>query len=645
MFVLFAAIAIAAGSSVLVAPTASAQEVPSIEPTYTKVFGAQSTYIKNAALSPDGRWIAFTEGDDVDRTNLWVVSAEGGKPIRLTRGPYLDGSPVWFPTSDRIAFRSTRPPTWAIMTLPLDPLTGKPTGPPQQVTIERLTADFDVSPDGKWIAYTTSGPKGLALRVLPATGGIARTVAEPAGLSPVWSSDGRNIYYVTGRADSSIRKLMRAPVEGGRPETMSTWADSIRLLPNAELVLRRIRPRPGEPRVLEIATMEGLSLGRLDLPEGMGVVEISRDGDEILAIMRDWVAPLTILPVKGGPGRRLNEAMAHDEPLGWSPDSKKVLFETELNGDTVMLFAPVDGGPMHQVKLPEPRMRAFRPVLSGDGNHLLYAADGEGRDTSTLKVYSLEEDWSWALTRSHTFVRGHMRISGVGGTEHRDGNHFLYFEKREGRYELYASPPRGPSRLLKAFAADRLPKSTGVHGDRIAFTESQGRESSLLLATRGKAAVRRILKLNGMLDMVLWSPDGRWLAAYHFDRALSPDDWESEGRNLLIVEVSSSGEATGEPRTFRVPPGHWWSPRWLPDSRGIVTVGVDGNVWLIPLDPSARPVALTQDDPNSVWRYSLSPDGRTIAYSSEMPTGSSIWRVQPGEAMAAAIRQAVRGSR
>jgi hypothetical protein len=74
----------------------------------------------------------------------------------------------------------------------------------------------------------------------------------------------------------------------------------------------------------------------------------------------------------------------------------------------------------------------------------------------------------------------------------------------------------------------------------------------------------------------------------------------------------------------------WWNLRWLPDSRGILATGMDGNVWLIPVDPDASPVCLTRDDPNVSWNFVVSPDGRHIAYHVVVPRGSSIWRVDLG---------------
>jgi Tol biopolymer transport system component len=155
--------------------------------------------------------------------------------------------------------------------------------------------------------------------------------------------------------------------------------------------------------------------------------------------------------------------------------------------------------------------------------------------------------------------------------------------------------------------------------------ERENNKASLFLAVASKGPARRILELNGFVEMPAWSPDGRMLAAYHYDSARAELHTKPVGRDLIVLEVTPSGNVVGQPRSYAVPSGHWWGPQWLPDGRRIVVVGDDGNLWLIPLDPSARPVDLTKDDPNSVWRFKLSPDGQFVAYPSERQQGGSIW--------------------
>ncbi|HET7042504.1 MAG TPA: hypothetical protein VFI13_10815, partial [Gemmatimonadales bacterium] len=57
-----------------------------------------------------------------------------------------------------------------------------------------------VSPDGKWIAYVTdaSGASQVVVRPFPGPGGQVQ-VSVNGGSEPVWSRDGRRLYYRDGR--------------------------------------------------------------------------------------------------------------------------------------------------------------------------------------------------------------------------------------------------------------------------------------------------------------------------------------------------------------------------------------------------------------------------------------------------------------
>ncbi len=143
----------------------AAQSVPTIEPKLTRLYGSDSLNLwypaSQAALSPDGRWVVFNTVEGADRMNLWIASVADGRATRLTDGLYYNGQPRWFPSGDRIAFRSSRfasPPSVVahIVSLGIDPETGRPTGPVRQITLEPSWGNgYAVSPDGKWIAYTT----------------------------------------------------------------------------------------------------------------------------------------------------------------------------------------------------------------------------------------------------------------------------------------------------------------------------------------------------------------------------------------------------------------------------------------------------------------------------------------------------------
>ncbi len=104
----------------------------------------------NPKLSPDGRWVAFS-GDYGGNTDVYVVSADGGEPKRLTWHPGADLVQGWTPDGQQIVFaspRATAAPTaaprfWTV------PAAG---GIEQPMPMPRAYQG-KIAPDGKRIAY------------------------------------------------------------------------------------------------------------------------------------------------------------------------------------------------------------------------------------------------------------------------------------------------------------------------------------------------------------------------------------------------------------------------------------------------------------------------------------------------------------
>jgi serine/threonine-protein kinase len=67
-----------------------------------------------------------------------------------------------------------------------------------------------VSPDGRWLAYTTDATGGNEIWVRPVSGaGAAARVSPNGGNEPIWSRDGRELFYLEDR------KMMAVPVAPG----------------------------------------------------------------------------------------------------------------------------------------------------------------------------------------------------------------------------------------------------------------------------------------------------------------------------------------------------------------------------------------------------------------------------------------------
>ncbi len=597
----------------------SESTAPTIEPTFTRLFGSDTMEIYGASLSPDGRWLMF------GNQSLWVVRVSGGVPVRLVGSDHGADGAVWFPTSDRVAFRTTwERGHWGIMTLAVDRETGRPTGPPRPVTLEGSQAYFDVSPDGKWIAYTPREDGKRVIRIIPSNGGTAHTLIAADTPRPMWSADGRYIYYHV--ASGSGMALARIPVGGGQPDT-TTAAGWIRL-GHSSLLLSDA----GNSRAFTVATMTGEPRARFRLPGEMrppGTTGLD-SANRFLAITSNRGAALHVLPVDGGPVRQLTEGQEEDLPIAWTDDGR-ILFSTHLNGKEVLLLAPAGGGAMRQVSLAETRRRLLNtrvppPFLSRDASHLFYEVATDDPEMAVLKVLSLGGGSIEVISTAH-MADGPL-VTGPGGIPHFNGPDFVYLERHGDRRELRAWRSGDGSRLLRAFGADERPGTMSLHGDRLVFAYGSDAVKSLRITRLGDAQSRELVSIAAWkLQSVGWSPNGRYVAMVVID--------SSEGRESARVafqEVSTSGGPVGALRYVGERSLSWWNLRWLPDSRGVLAAGWDDhNVWLFPVDPNESPVCVTQDEPNGVDAFVLSPDGKDIVYPSWVSRGSSVWLVDLGE--------------
>jgi Tol biopolymer transport system component len=614
-------VALGAWGATLAAQTSPQTDLPTLEPTFTRIFGSDTLAMYAPNMSPDGRWIVFFVHEGGERQNLWIVSAEGGEPTRLTHGDFQDDGARWFPGSDRIAFRSDRQGHWAVMSLSIDPQTGRAIEPSRPVTLEGSQAYLDVSPDGKWIAYTPRENGKRVIRIIPSNGGSARTLVAADTPKPLWGTRGQYIYYHL--ASGSEWALMRIAVEGGEPDTVMTRPGPPRL-GHSFLLLGE----GGGSRVSEVMTLSGEVRARFRLPEEMRGPGLTGpdSNNRFLTTVSGFGSALQVVPIAGGPARRLTEGRAEDRPLGWTDDDR-ILFSTQLNGTEVLLLAPAAGGPMHQVNLPEKRRKLLNtsvppPFLSRDGAQLVYEVDGDDPDVTVLKVFSVEDGTTEVITSAH-WADG-AGVTGPGGVPHFDGQEFLYLARDAGVHELRAWTSNEGSHLVRSFGGP--PGPIGVHGDRIVYTEYADDWTTLRITTAGEIGSRELARVRGWLQSVSWSPNSRYLTFVHVD---TTGGWEAA--RVALLEVSASGAPIGDLRYVSDASLSWWNLRWLPDGSGVLAARWDdAKAWLLPLDPNDSPVCLTPDEPRFVSGFVLSPDGTHIVYPQRLPRGSSIWLVDLG---------------
>ncbi len=146
--------------------------------------------------SPDGSRLAFASDDGTAR-NLFSMAADGsGEPRRLLDSD-ADLHPSSWSSAGVLAFvQEVGPGDRDIMTLSMD---GESEPEPflDSPADERWPA---FSPDGEWLAYVSNetGRREVYVRPFPEGEPVVR-VSTGSGTSPLWSSDGKQLFYRTGK--------------------------------------------------------------------------------------------------------------------------------------------------------------------------------------------------------------------------------------------------------------------------------------------------------------------------------------------------------------------------------------------------------------------------------------------------------------
>ena len=202
-------------------------------------------------LSPDGRRIAITIGAG-DRRDVWLDDLASGTLTRLTSDGTTNERPEWSPDGTRVLYRSDRGARTGMYWRPADlsadatqldlghhfdvyeavmspdsryivyqldtlgadiyyqAMSGDTTSHPIATNPTAVEIMPRISPNGKWIAFTTdeSGRNEVVVQPFPGPGGRVQ-VSVNGGTEPVWSRDGRRLFY---RGDG---RLMAAAIGPG----------------------------------------------------------------------------------------------------------------------------------------------------------------------------------------------------------------------------------------------------------------------------------------------------------------------------------------------------------------------------------------------------------------------------------------------
>lgn len=166
--------------------------------------------------SPDGRYIFFLSNRAGAGYNIWRMDADGSNLKQLTRGGH-DNSPQVTPDGRWIIYS-----TWSI---------GKPTiwkvsvdgGEPVQL-VDKYSKSPVISPDGKQIAcsyWDEQYDTKFYIALIPIDGGTPVKTFDLPTANVRWASDGRALTYIDTHNNAS--NIWSQPLAGGPPRQLTNW--------------------------------------------------------------------------------------------------------------------------------------------------------------------------------------------------------------------------------------------------------------------------------------------------------------------------------------------------------------------------------------------------------------------------------------
>jgi dipeptidyl aminopeptidase/acylaminoacyl peptidase len=165
---------------------------------------------QSPAWTPDGKRVIYRGTRNGFRNLYWRAADGTGAEVRLTEKADVVQSPTSVsPDGSWLIFGEGNVDGGTVWKLALN---GSATAEPQLIfPASALSADGMVSPDGRWLAFqsTLSGRTEVYVQPFPGPG-ARKQVSTTGGASPLWSRDGRALYF-----DSLDHKIMVADVTTG----------------------------------------------------------------------------------------------------------------------------------------------------------------------------------------------------------------------------------------------------------------------------------------------------------------------------------------------------------------------------------------------------------------------------------------------
>ncbi len=295
-------------------------------------------------VSPDGKRVVYTVNEAVMTaekseylTQVWMANADGSDAYQMTFGDKSSANPDWSPDGKWIAFTSSRS---GKNNLYLLRSTG---GEAEMITdVKSGVGGFAWSPDGKWIAFTMTDPLTDNEEKNNKGKDDSRWIDENVKMS--------HLYVVPVAKDSNGKRETRQLTKGNFTVGTGLGSGGFDWSPDGKSIVFAFTKTPkaddwpsANVSVVDVASGEVKSLAATSAAEMQPLY--SPDGKWIALTISDipptWAFQnrINLIPAGGGAPKSL--ALTFDEQpnlIGWAADGKRIYF-SETRGTTSAISA------------------------------------------------------------------------------------------------------------------------------------------------------------------------------------------------------------------------------------------------------------------------------------------------------------------
>lgn len=406
---------------------------------------------------------------------------------------------------------------------------GRPSSSPRALTIDDMFAiknvgDPQVSPDGKWLAYTV-GQTNLReergesqIWMMPAAGGdaIPMTAKGSSAGRPVWSPDGKYLSFSASRGENARSQVWAMNRLGGEAQALTEVKQGIQGFewsPDGKRLLLLIQDPSPEEQARQKDEEAGVRPAR-PRTQPPWVIDRQQFKQDVQGYLDRRRTHLYVFELASKKLTQITSGDYQDGGAAWSPDGKQIAFvsnrgpnpDGDFNSDIWLVSADNTDMGKTMLKLTTNIGPDTNPAWSPDGKTIAYTTATDVKNfwystrylatipaqggTATILTQKLDrnvsgprytEDGQWIYFLLEDSAERHLaRIPAAGGeitrpvTGYRSVNAFEL--TKDGSVFVRVSEPKVPGELYAVESGGNLKRLTKVNDSfmaQIKLTEAE----------------------------------------------------------------------------------------------------------------------------------------------------------------------------